>query len=197
MIIVSGPSTVGKNPFIYEACKLYDLDFWVPYTTRAMRCEESHGKDYFFLPKLEFQSKILEGEIKEWDYCLNNYYGYSYVPLGRDKVITHGLSRLALRIKDKYPQDITTIFLMPCDMNKIFNNLKEIYKGKDLLLRETLVEEEICHSKLFDSILMVTDSVRDLLEREETKQIILSGMEKNLLSIRRSCTEKAKDKIFI
>lgn len=60
MIIISGPSTVGKNPFIYQACKLYDLNFIIPYTTRTIRSDEVDGKDYFFLSKTEFQSKIQE-----------------------------------------------------------------------------------------------------------------------------------------
>ena len=174
MIIVSGPSTVGKNPFIYQACKLYDLNFVIPYTTRAIRSDEVDGKDYFFLSKTEFQSKIQESQIREWDYCLSNYYGYSYEFQGSGRLITHGLSRLALRIKDKYPKNITTIFLMPSNKDKIFNNLKKIYSGKDLLLREALVEEEICHSKLFDIVFTVSDTALDLFYEERVKKALLS-----------------------
>jgi guanylate kinase len=174
MIIVSGPSTVGKNPFIYQACKLYDFNFVIPYTTRTIRSDEVEGKDYFFLSKTEFQSKIQEREIREWDYCLSNYYGYSFAFPGSGKGITHGLSRLALRIKAKYPQNITTIFLMPSNRDIIFNNLKKIYNGKDLLLRETLVEEEICHSKLFDKVFTVSDSALNLFYEEKVKKVLLS-----------------------
>lgn len=174
MIIVSGPSTVGKNPFIYQACKLYDLNFVIPYTTRTIRSDEVDGKDYFFLSKTEFQTKIQESQIREWDYCLSNYYGYSYEFPGSGRSITHGLSRLALRIKDKYPQNITTIFLMPSNKDKILNNLKKIYSGKDLILREALVEEEICHSKLFDKVFTVSDTALDLFFEEEVKKVLLS-----------------------
>lgn len=174
MIIVSGPSTVGKNPFIYQACKLYDLSFVIPYTTRQIRHDEIDGKDYFFLSKAEFQLKIQKRDIRDWDYCLDNYYGYSYKFPGEGKTITHGLSRLALRIKDKYPQSITTIFLMPENKDKIFDNLKTIYKGKDLFLRENLVEEEICHSKLFDKIFTVSDTALDLFCEEEVNKLMIS-----------------------
>lgn len=174
MIIISGPSTVGKNPFIYQACKLYDLNFIIPYTTRTIRSDEVDGKDYFFLSKTEFQSKIQEKKIREWDYCLSNYYGYSYEFPGSGRLITHGLSRLALRIKEKYPQNITTIFLMPSNKDKIFHNLKKIYSGRDLLLREALVEEEICHSKLFDKVFTVSDTALDLFYEEEVKKVLLS-----------------------
>lgn len=178
MIIVSGPSTVGKNPFIYQACKLYDLDFVIPYTTRTIRNDEADGKDYFFLSKTEFQARIQEGQIKEWDYCLGNYYGYSYEFPGGGRLITHGLSRMALRIKEKYSQNITTVFLMPSNKDKIFNNLEKIYSGKDLLLREALVEEEICHSKLFDRVFTVSDNALDLFGEKGVEKALLSEIKR-------------------
>lgn len=173
MIIVSGPSTVGKNPFIYKACELYNLKYVIPCTTRAMRSQEIHGKDYFFLSKTEFQSKIKSKEINEWDYCLENYYGYTFGFPGHNCEITHGLSRLALRIKAKYPNEITTIFLMPNSKDRIYSNLKQIYSGKSLLLREALVEEELCHSVLFDKIVTCSDSISDLLSKTEIKQLLI------------------------
>ena len=172
MIIVSGPSTVGKNPFIYKACELYKLKYLIPYTTRIKRSDEEYDKDYFFLSKKDFQQKIKERKINEWDYCLDNYYGYSYDFSEQCCQITHGLSRMALRIKNKNPNNITTIFLMPSNKDKIFSNLKHIYSGKMLAQREALVEEELCHSVLFDKVFICNDSVFDLLHDQEMIQLI-------------------------
>ena len=63
---------------------------------------------------------------------------------------------------------------MPSNKDKIFNNLKKIYSGKDLLLREALVEEEICHSKLFDIVFTVSDTALDLFYEERVKKALLS-----------------------
>lgn len=172
MIIISGPSTIGKNPFIYRACELYGLKYVIPYTTRAARNDEKNGRDYFFLSQNEFQLKINSKEIIEWDYCLNNYYGYKFDFPGNRNQITHGLSRMTLRVKAKYPQSITTVFLKPNNKDVIFNNLKQIYNGNDLLLRQALVEEELCHSILFDKVLIVSSSVFDLLELNDFKKIL-------------------------
>lgn len=174
MIIISGPSTVGKNPLIYQACNLYDLQYVTPYTTRTMREEEINGRDYFFLSKSEFQLKIQSRKICEWDYCLENYYGYIFKFPGSDNQITHGLSRMALRIKAKYPNGVTTIFLMPNSKDKIYSNLKKMYSGKALLLRMALVEEEICHSTLFDKIFPVTSSIADLFQEKEMRELLLA-----------------------
>lgn len=172
MIIVSGPSTVGKNPFIYKVCELYGIEYVIPYTTREKRREELNGKDYFFLTKPEFQLKIRTNEIVEWDYCLNNYYGYKFDFPGTSYQITHGLSRLALRIKAKYPDKITTIFLMPSSKDRIFSNLKQIYSGKMLSMREALVEEELCHSSLFDRIVTCSESALELLREDRRNQLL-------------------------
>jgi len=174
MIIIAGPSTVGKNPFIYHACELYNLEYVIPYTTRGRRSDEIEGKDYFFLTKEAFQVDIKSKKITEWDFCLNNYYGFSHDTLQGTRVITHALSRMAIRIKEKNPQEVTTIFLMPQNKDKIFSNLNQIYKGDDLLLRKALVEEEICHSVLFDEIITVSDSAIELLYDESVKKIILN-----------------------
>ena len=173
MIIISGPSTVGKNPFIYQACELYNLEYVTPYTTRSARKEEINGEDYYFLSKLEFQSKLRNREMTEWDYCLGNYYGYTFKFPGNSNQITHGLSRMALRIKAKYPEQITTIFLMPSSLDKIYENLHHIYTDKMLMLREALVEEEICHSVLFDKIIYVSETVTSLFDNKKMKQMLL------------------------
>ena len=171
MIIISGPSTVGKNPLIYEACKRFDLEFIIPYTTRSIRTEEVHGIDYFFLTTNEFQTKIKNKILTEWDYCLDNYYGYAFDFPGTNKQITHSLSRMALRIKQKYLENITTVFLMPNDIAQIHYNLKQIYSGKNLYLRQSLVEEELRHSVLFDKIVVSTNPSKNILENADMKEI--------------------------
>lgn len=172
MIIISGPSTVGKNPFIYEVCNRYNnFEYVTPYTTREKRIEEVEGYDYFFLSKEEFHTKIKDKIFTEWDYCLDNYYGYASHFPGTKSQITHGLSRMALRIKEKHPSDVTTVFLMPLDLERIYYNLKQIYSGRALELRKALVEEEICHSVLFDNVFFCGDSIYSLFENHEIQKL--------------------------
>lgn len=140
-----------------------------------MRLDEQDGKDYFFLSKAEFQTQIQNKCISEWDYCLGNYYGYIFAFPGINNQITHGLSRMALRIKAKYPNEITTVFLMPKNKGKIYDNLKQIYSGKALSLREELVDEEICHSTLFDKIFFVSNSISDLFKEKEMRELMMSA----------------------
>ncbi len=173
MIIVSGPSTIGKNPFVYEACKLYNLNYIVPVTTRIKRKEETDQKDYYFLSKRDFKDKIKNNEIIHWDYCLKNYYGYYFRFPGEGNQITHGLSRMALRIKALYPERITTIFFYPKNEKDIIKTLERIYNNEMLLLRKSLVEEELCHSTLFDFTFEVSDSSVKLLNNNKMKELLV------------------------
>lgn len=172
MIFISGPSTVGKNPLIDVIRREYNYNFVVPWTTRKMRREENGIDDYHFVSKYDFKNNIANNIITEWDYVLANYYGFSDFNANSPKNITQGLSRMTIRIKKKYPKDITTIFLMPKSKDKIFEVLKKIYTGNDLVLRLALVEEEILHSTLFDYTFEVDGDSRDLLNNADFLRVL-------------------------
>lgn len=183
MIIISGPSTVGKNPFIYKACSKFGLDYIVPVTSRAIRLDERDKEDYYFITKDSFQSKVSRGEILNWDYALGNYYGY-YEDFSICKSgITHGLSRMAIRIKKQYPQHVTTVFLRPTNLQKIINTLESIYSSPNLQLRIDLVHEEICHSVMFDYIFDVDKMSTDLLENEEICRLLQKERENKNMNV--------------
>lgn len=173
LIIISGPSTVGKNPLISCVCEAYkNMEFLVPITTRKKRTDESEGIDYHFLSVDAFQYGIINGFIPEWDYCLGNYYGYSYTFDGTLHGITHGLSRMALRIKKKHESEIVTIFLKPKNIDAIYSALNVIYSGNMLELRKALVKEEMMHSKMFDYVFEVDGNIKELLLNEKFRNII-------------------------
>ena len=166
MIIISGPSTVGKNPFISHACSLFGLQYIIPYTTRPIRKEERNGRDYYFLSKVSFQSMILDGRMSEWDYSLRNYYGYDFAFPGSPKNITHGLSRMAIRLKRQHPNDITTVFFKPYDVSKVEDTVRSIYTGDALCHRLSLIEEELTHSIMFDYVFTVNLSTEELFNND-------------------------------
>ena len=173
MIILSGPSTIGKNPLINEICNQFNYNFIIPTTTRKARTEEENGVDYFFRSKAEFRELITNRTIIEWDYTLGNYYGYEYDfnKIGA-KTVTHGLSRMTVRNQKKYGDNLITVFLKPKKIDTIWKRLDTIYTGEDLVLRRYLVAEELEHMSMFDFIFEIENKATELMNNEQFMKII-------------------------
>lgn len=78
MIVISGPSGVGKSTVIAEVMHRRDrLFFSVSYTTRAPRAGEQDGVNYHFVNEAEFERMIRENELLEYTRYQENYYGTS------------------------------------------------------------------------------------------------------------------------
>lgn len=77
LIIISGSSGVGKNTVIKELIKRNDnFNFLCSYTTRTfIRENEENGKNYYFVSREEFERKINNNEMLEWDEIHGNYVG--------------------------------------------------------------------------------------------------------------------------
>lgn len=79
LIIISGPSGVGKGAIITELFKdkSLNLAYSVSYTTRQPRNYEISGINYFFVTKEEFLQRVKENDFLEYTNFINNYYGTS------------------------------------------------------------------------------------------------------------------------
>ena len=76
LVVISGPSGVGKSTVIAEVMHQRDnLVFSVSYTTRAPRAGEEDGVNYHFVDKAEFERMIRDGELLEYTQYAGNYYG--------------------------------------------------------------------------------------------------------------------------
>jgi guanylate kinase len=92
IIILSGPSVVGKNAVLTEILLTDDnLEYLSSYTTRLMRNNESQGKPYYFVSRDRFEKMIVNGEFIEHNIVHGNMYGslkvlydnalYNYLPI--------------------------------------------------------------------------------------------------------------------
>jgi guanylate kinase len=172
IIIISGPSGVGKDSAIKKLLERNNqLNYIVPFTTREIRTNENHGIDYNFINKEDFFHAYKQNGLFEWDYVLDNYYGFNNesFPLDSNNVfITHALARMALRIKSKV-KNVQTVFIMPDDYNLLHTRLNKSDRSSNLVERLRHGVEEESHSQLFD----ITINSMDTLD-------IVSALEKHL-----------------
>lgn len=128
LIVLSAPSGSGKTTIAKSILEKYPaLLFSVSATTRPRREGEVNGKDYFFLPKEEFQKKIRDGALVEWEEIYGNFYGTLKSEI--DRVLREGKAMLfdvdvkgALSIKRAYPQAML-IFIQPPTLDALKSRL--------------------------------------------------------------------------
>jgi guanylate kinase len=75
IIVLHGPSGVGKDSVIAELKKSLGIHRATSSTTRAPRKGEKNGVDYHFLSVPEFRHKIDAGEFAEWALVYKQYKG--------------------------------------------------------------------------------------------------------------------------
>jgi len=82
VVIISGPSGVGKSTICKEAVRQLDnACLSVSVTTRQKSDSEVDGQDYWFISKEQFQERIDKGLLLEYAEVFGNLYGTP-----RDKV---------------------------------------------------------------------------------------------------------------
>ena len=76
IVIISGPSGVGKSTICREVVKRVDNAYLsVSVTTRPKSEEEVDGGDYWFISEQQFQERIRKGLLLEYAEVFGNLYG--------------------------------------------------------------------------------------------------------------------------
>ncbi len=134
LIVISGPSGVGKDTIVNEYVKNHD-DAWlsVSMTSRPMRKGEKEGVNYYYVTEEEFEKNIEEGFFLEYAKYVNNYYGTpkKYI----NEKLENGIDVFlvieiqgAAKIKELIPEAIF-IFLFPPSLKSLKSRLRN--RGTD------------------------------------------------------------------
>ena len=83
VIVVSGPSGVGKSTIVRELIERTGAVFSVSATTRSPRAGEVHGRDYVFVDRADFEKMIADESLLEWADVFGELYGTPAGPLQR------------------------------------------------------------------------------------------------------------------
>lgn len=75
LIVVSGPSGVGKSSILNAVLARTDSVFSISGTTRSPRPGEVDGREYHFLTRGDFEERIAAGDVLEWAQYGGNLYG--------------------------------------------------------------------------------------------------------------------------
>ena len=128
LIVLSGPSEVGKSTVIAELLgERKDIYFSVSFTTRSPRVGEADGVNYNFVSREEFERMIAADELLEYAQYVGNYYGTSLKVI-QDKLAA-GVDVLldidvqgAAKVRSKCPEAVL-IFIIPPSFEELSRRL--------------------------------------------------------------------------
>jgi guanylate kinase len=118
LFIISAPSGSGKSTLVEMLRKLVEgLDFSVSYTTRPPRGSEQNRREYYFVPRPEFEAMVARGEFLEHADVFGNYYGTARRFLEEAKQKGHDLLldidvQGAAQVQKALPEAVS-IFVLP------------------------------------------------------------------------------------
>lgn len=162
MIILIGPSAVGKSSFLDKALGedlgLCDI---ITYTSRAQRPGESEGAPYHFVTPERFEELKKKDFFVEWAMVHGNFYGTPRDQIEaawkRSEVVIMDIDvQGAMTMKKIYPQAVT-IFLKPPSIDALRQRLEKRGTTGDLEVRLKNAQAEMALADRFDHVIVNDD----------------------------------------
>jgi len=179
LIVLVGPSGVGKSTISRRLEKEMDISYTVSVTTRIKKeGEDEEGKEYEHIDKLEFFRRLDSDKYLEYAQVHGNYYAtpkhpaLDYLKEGRDVLLEIDVQG-AMQVRHHYP-DALLIFILPPDEPTLLKRLIDSDRDspEDINKRFRAAKREIHMAKgsrTFDYMV-----INDTLDRavEEIEKII-------------------------
>ena len=188
LIVLSGPSGVGKGTVLKEVMKdeSLKLALSVSMTTRAKREGEVEGVNYFFVTREQFEQAIAEGRMLEYAEFVDNYYGtpLDYV----EKLRGEGMNVLleievqgCMQVQEKEPNALT-IFIVPPSMEELESRIRGRKSEPEEIIQQRLAKAQtememlnkykyvVCNDDVKLAADIISVIIRRHMEKNESEQ---------------------------
>lgn len=129
LLVISGPSGVGKTTITHRVEKELHAVFSVSVTTRPKSETDRDGVDYSFIGVDEFKRRRDAGELLEWAEVFGNFYGTPRKPVmeamaqGRLVILEIDVEG-AIQVKHNLPESYA-VFVLPPNERILLSRLRK------------------------------------------------------------------------
>ena len=182
LIILSGPSGVGKNCVRQEIIKSnrLSLTYSISMTTRERRNKEVDGVDYYFVSDEEFQKNIDAGNFVEWAEFVGHRYGTpkdkveSLRNQGKNvflEIEINGARQVMESVKD---DRMISFFLMPPSFSALEARIRKRKTESEEIIQERLQKgmKEMTMTENYDYIVVndkITRAAQEIIDLVNNK----------------------------
>lgn len=182
IFVISAPAGTGKTTLVKMLEEEFDcIEKSVTYTTRKIRKNEEHSKDYFFITENEFKEKIRQDSFLEYAKVFDNYYGtcketvFNSLSSGKHVILVIDTQGAKSLIEKNIPAVL--IFISPPSFDELGSRLKgrETESHESIEKRLHWAKYEVENISLYDYHIINDDLVlaytvlRSILIAEEHK----------------------------
>ncbi|MHC5083189.1 MAG: guanylate kinase [Planctomycetota bacterium] len=145
LVIISGPSGVGKSTICAKVVEKLQAFLSVSVTTRPCGESEADGKNYWFISVDEFKKRIRNDDFLEYAEVFGNYYGTPKQPIddavaaGHNVILEIDVQGM-LQVKKVRPKAIT-IFILPPRKEVLEKRIDGRARGEDEQTKKRRLEK--------------------------------------------------------
>jgi len=177
LVIISGPSGVGKTTITHHVERAVGAVFSVSMTTRPQSADDAEAQDYFFVDQATFEETRADGGLLEWAEVFGNYYGTprafveENLEAGRVVILEIDVAG-AEQVKRNMP-DAWALFVLPPSEDALLDRLRNRAREDEAVIQRRFAKakDEIARAKasgVYDAFI-----VNDTLDHAKTEAVEL------------------------